>query len=51
MEINGQNIQVTVSIALIYIGANKVNPDKLLKQVEKQLQKAKDSGGNQIILD
>lgn len=51
MEINGQNIQITVSVALIFIGANKVNADKLLKQAEKQLQKAKESGGNQIILD
>jgi diguanylate cyclase (GGDEF)-like protein len=51
MEINGQNIQITVSIALIYIGANKVKVDKLLKQAEKHLKKAKDSGGNQIILD
>jgi diguanylate cyclase (GGDEF)-like protein len=51
MEIDGKNIQITVSIALIYIGANKTNLEKLLKQAEKQLQKAKDSGGNQIILD
>ena len=51
IEINGQNIQITVSIALIFIGTNKVNPDKLLKQAEKQLQKAKENGGNQIILD
>jgi diguanylate cyclase (GGDEF)-like protein len=51
MEINGQNIQVTVSVALLFIGVRKVNVDKLLKQAEKQIQKAKESGGNQIILE
>lgn len=51
MEINGQNIKVTVSVALLFIGTNKTNVDKLLKQAEKQLQKAKESGGNQIILE
>jgi len=51
MEINGQNIRVTVSVALLFIGSTKANVDKLLKQAEKQLQKAKDSGGNQIILE
>lgn len=51
MEINGQNIRITVSVALIFLGTNKANVDKLLKQAEIQLQKAKDGGGNQIILE
>lgn len=51
IEFNGQSIHVTVSIALIFIGTTKVDVDKLLKQAGKQLQKAKDSGGNQIILE
>jgi diguanylate cyclase (GGDEF)-like protein len=51
MEINGQNIRATVSVALLFIGGDKVNVDKLLKQAEKQIQKAKESGGNQLILE
>ena len=51
IEFGGYTLHVTVSIALISIGAAKFDADKLLKLAEKHLQKAKESGDNQIIQD
>lgn len=51
IEYEGHNLHVTLSIALIFIGEAKFNADKLLKLAEKHLQKAKESGGNQVIQD
>ncbi|GAB4491167.1 MAG: hypothetical protein Fur0016_22700 [Anaerolineales bacterium] len=49
IEVDGRTFQVTVSIALIHIaGDQPTTADKLLKQAETLLQKAKAAGGNQV---
>jgi|GEM_PF-952415 len=50
IEIDGRTFQVTVSIALIHIAGDKpITADKLLKQAERLLEKAKAAGGNQVL--
>jgi diguanylate cyclase (GGDEF)-like protein len=44
----GQPVRLSVSIAMISVGAGKFNPDKLLKLAEKHLQRSKKDGGNLI---
>lgn len=49
IEVKGNSFQLTVSIALIYLSDGKAVPDKLIRQAEKLLEKAKQVGGNQVI--
>ncbi len=49
IEVKGNSFQVTVSVALIHLVDGKGALDKLLRQAEKLLQKAKQAGGNQVI--
>lgn len=50
IEVDGRAFQITVSIALIHIaGGEPFTADKLLEEAERLLQKAKASGGNQVL--
>jgi len=51
IDFEGLSLQATVSIAMIPVETAKFNPDKLLKLAEKHIQKARESGGNQIVQD
>jgi len=50
IEVDNRAFHVKVSIALVHAGdAKNMTADKLLKQAERLIQKAKESGGNQVI--
>ncbi len=50
IEVDSRAFHVKVSIALVHAGdAKNMSADKLLKQAERLIQKAKESGGNQVI--
>lgn len=49
IEVDGRAFHITVSIALLHIaGDQSTTADKLLKEAERLLQKAKAAGGNQV---
>ncbi len=49
IEIDGRTFHITVSIALLHIaGEQSTTADKLLKEAERLLQKAKAAGGNRV---
>lgn len=49
IEIDGRTFHITVSIALIHVaGEQSTTADKLLKEAERLLQKAKAAGGNRV---
>jgi diguanylate cyclase (GGDEF)-like protein len=50
IEVDERLFHIKVSIALVHVGDDKaVSADKLLRQAEKLLQQAKESGGNLVI--
>jgi len=50
IEVDGRSFHVKVSIALVFAGDGKnLTAEKVLKQAEKLLQKANESGGNQVV--